>query len=41
MMCNALDRFPQVQGTGGEVHFSNDLGKRLRIEESPTFGTTD
>ncbi len=25
----ALDKLPQVQGTGGEVHLSNDLGKLL------------
>ncbi|MEO0422089.1 MAG: ATP-dependent chaperone ClpB [Pseudomonadota bacterium] len=29
----ALDRLPQVQGTGGEVHLSNDLGKLLNVTD--------
>ncbi|HKQ30921.1 MAG TPA: ATP-dependent chaperone ClpB, partial [Burkholderiales bacterium] len=29
----ALDRLPQVEGTGGEVHVSNDLGKLLNLTD--------
>ncbi|MEM9383658.1 MAG: ATP-dependent chaperone ClpB [Pseudomonadota bacterium] len=29
----ALDRLPQVQGTGGEVHLSNDLAKLLNVTD--------
>jgi ATP-dependent Clp protease ATP-binding subunit ClpB len=29
----ALDRLPQVQGTAGEVHISNDLGRLLNITD--------
>jgi ATP-dependent Clp protease ATP-binding subunit ClpB len=29
----ALDRLPQVQGTPGEVHLSNDLGRLLNITD--------
>jgi ATP-dependent Clp protease ATP-binding subunit ClpB len=32
-LMEALDRLPQVQGTGGEVHISNDLGKLLNITD--------
>ena len=29
----ALDRLPTVEGTGGEVHFSNDLAKLLNLTD--------
>ena len=29
----ALDRLPAVQGTGGELHISNDLGKLLNVTD--------
>ncbi len=29
----ALDRLPKVEGTGGEVHVSNDLGKLLNLTD--------
>jgi len=29
----AIDRLPQVQGTGGEIHVSNDLGKLLNLTD--------
>jgi len=29
----AIDRLPQVQGAGGEVHVSNDLGKLLNLTD--------
>ncbi|MBI1425613.1 MAG: ATP-dependent chaperone ClpB [Gammaproteobacteria bacterium] len=29
----ALDHLPQVEGTGGEVHISNDLGKLLNLTD--------
>ena len=29
----ALDRMPKVEGTGGELHISNDLGKLLNITD--------
>jgi len=29
----AIDRLPSVQGTGGEVHLSNDLGKLLNVTD--------
>ena len=29
----ALDRLPKVEGTGGEVHISNDLGRVLNITD--------
>ncbi|HEX9628259.1 MAG TPA: ATP-dependent chaperone ClpB, partial [Acidiferrobacterales bacterium] len=29
----ALDRLPQVEGAGGEVHVSNDLGKLLNLTD--------
>ena len=29
----ALDRLPTVEGTGGEVHISNDLGKLLNLTD--------
>ncbi|MEO0972755.1 MAG: Clp protease N-terminal domain-containing protein, partial [Pseudomonadota bacterium] len=29
----ALDRLPEVQGTGGDVHLSNDLGKLLNVTD--------
>ncbi len=29
----ALDRMPKVEGTGGEVHMSNDLGKLLNLAD--------
>ena len=33
MRCSALDRLPKVEGTGGEVHVSNDLGKLLNVTD--------
>ena len=30
---DALDRLPKVQGTGGDVHLGNDLGKLLNITD--------
>ena len=29
----ALDRLPKVEGTGGEVHVSNDLSKLLNLTD--------
>jgi len=29
----AIDRLPSVEGTGGEVHLSNDLGKLLNVTD--------
>ena len=29
----ALDRLPKVEGTGGEVHISNDLGRLLNVTD--------
>jgi hypothetical protein len=29
----ALDRLPKVEGTGGEIHVSNDLGKLLNLTD--------
>ena len=30
---DALDRMPKVEGTGGEVHLSNDLAKLLNLTD--------
>ena len=30
---DALDRLPKVEGTGGELHISNDLGKLLNLTD--------
>jgi ATP-dependent Clp protease ATP-binding subunit ClpB len=30
---DALDQLPQVQGTGGDLHLSNDLGKLLNVTD--------
>ena len=30
---DAVDRLPSVEGTGGEVHLSNDLGKLLNVTD--------
>ena len=30
---DALDRLPKVEGTGGEVHFGNDVAKLLNITD--------
>ncbi|MEM7612144.1 MAG: ATP-dependent chaperone ClpB [Pseudomonadota bacterium] len=30
---DALDRLPQVQGTGGDVHLGNELGKLLNVTD--------
>ena len=30
---DALDRLPKVEGAGGDVHFSNDLGKLFNITD--------
>jgi ATP-dependent Clp protease ATP-binding subunit ClpB len=32
-LMEALDRLPQVQGTAGEVHISNELGKLLNVTD--------
>jgi ATP-dependent Clp protease ATP-binding subunit ClpB len=32
-LSQALDRLPQVEGAGGEVHVSNDLGKLLNLTD--------
>jgi ATP-dependent Clp protease ATP-binding subunit ClpB len=32
-LSEALDRLPQVQGTAGEVHVSNDLGRLLNVTD--------
>jgi len=32
-LAEALDRMPKVEGTGGEVHVSNDLGKLLNLTD--------
>jgi ATP-dependent Clp protease ATP-binding subunit ClpB len=32
-LMEALDRMPQVEGTAGEVHVSNDLGKLLNLTD--------
>jgi ATP-dependent Clp protease ATP-binding subunit ClpB len=32
-LMEALDRLPQVQGTAGEVHMSNDLGRLLNVTD--------
>ena len=31
---DAIDRLPKVEGTGGDVHFSNDLGKLFNITDN-------
>ena len=30
---DAIDRLPKVEGAGGEVHFSNDLGKLFNLTD--------
>jgi ATP-dependent Clp protease ATP-binding subunit ClpB len=32
-LSQALDRLPKVEGAGGEVHVSNDLGKLLNLTD--------
>ncbi|MGD8587460.1 MAG: ATP-dependent chaperone ClpB [Chromatiales bacterium] len=32
-LMEALDRYPQVQGTAGEVHMSNELGRLLNVTD--------
>ena len=32
-LAEALDKLPQVQGTPGEIHFSNDLGRLLNVTD--------
>jgi ATP-dependent Clp protease ATP-binding subunit ClpA len=34
---DAIDRLPKVEGAGGEVHFSNDLGKLFNIATISTY----
>ena len=35
----ALDRLPKVEGTGGEIHISNDLSKLLNLTDKPRAET--
>jgi len=38
---DALDRLPRVEGTGGEVHLSGDLGKLLNVCDKLAQGRND
>jgi ATP-dependent Clp protease ATP-binding subunit ClpB len=40
-LMGALDRMPQVEGTGGELHVSNDLGKLLNLTDKLAQGRKD
>ena len=35
-LTNALDRLPKVQGTPGDIHMSNDLGRLLNVADKLT-----
>ena len=38
---DALDRLPRIEGTGGEVHLSGDLGKLLNVCDKLAQGRND
>ncbi len=38
---DAIDRLPKVEGAGGEVHFSNDLGKLFNLTDKIAQGRND